>query len=260
MIRLSVPACRTLLAVFAVFMLVAQCGEKSTEDTGKSEDTTSYLFARYPVSIYSVAGSKARTDYVATLVKAERVELLNRTEVGEKKVPYVKVRAAGDKIGFAEERHFAPDVAVVTAESPNLLQRPLITAARGYNADLVKQGTIAFIIGRAEEAETWYEVSGSTAGGFFRGWIREAETGRDERLLTEAVLFDKAMTQLKSDKEAGQKKGLEALKQLQTESHTMIADLAAKALEEASQDTEETPEAPAPPEEAPKEAHTEQAE
>lgn len=237
-----------LLVLLSALIFAAQCGKKEGDAPQKADADLRY--ARYAIALYSKAGSTAKGDYVTTLTKTEKVEVEDQANVDGPKGPvtYIKVRAAGDKIGFAEERHFATEVAVVLSDSPKLLQRPVVTAGKGFNADALKQGTIAFIEGRSEEAETWFEISGTAAAGHFRGWIRASEVSRDFTTVTDAVLLEKAIAQFQSDKQSEKDEGRKALEELSTNNNASIAGLAAKALEtpKESEDKEEHEEPAAP--------------
>lgn len=248
MINKTTAKQRTLLVLLSALIFAVQCGKKEADAPQADADLR---YARYAIALYSKAGSTAKGDYVTTLTKTEKVEVEDKANVDGPKGPvaYIKVRAAGDKVGFAEERHFATEVAVVLSDSPKLLQRPVVTAGKGFNADALKQGTIAFIEGRSEEAETWFEISGTAAAGHFRGWIRASEVSRDFTTVTDAVLLEKAIAQFQSDKQSEKDEGRKALEELSTNNNASIAGLAAKALEAPKADEEkEEREEPAAPE------------
>ncbi|MBW7858905.1 MAG: lipoprotein LenA [Leptonema sp. (in: Bacteria)] len=215
---------------FAIFAF--SCGNKNTEE--ESESNNEILFSRYPVAIYKVAGSVAAGDWVATLAKAERVKIVSRQTLETEKgpAPYVEVSAAGNKVGFAAESAFAKEVGVIVVTDPKLFQRPVITSPAGYNSKYAETGIVVFIESQADEQETWYEITGSNQGQYFKGYVLASDVSFEPHLINEAVLLENAITKLKSKKGNSTKEGLQVLEELTSSSEPMIANLAEKIITE----------------------------
>jgi len=243
------------LILLSAFSITAQCGKTDNADSGNvSSEELGNRYAKYAIALYSNPGSTAPADWVITLAKTEKVSVLETTNVDGPKgaVVYLKVRAVGNKTGYAEERHFAEDIGVITTDSPKLLSRPIITGTKGYNADALIQGTIVFIEEQVNETEDWYKITGSAKGVFFNGYIRGSDVSTDYATVTDAALLEKAVTQLQSGKPADIKEGRKALEELTSSDSPVIAGLATKALEDPPEEKEDEPAqnqpaAPAPP-------------
>lgn len=224
----------TIILVSLVLASFAFSCDKKDADTTESESNNEILFARYPVAIYKVAGSVAAGDWVATLAKTERVKVVSRQNVETEKGPtsYVEVSVAGNKVGFAAESAFAKEVGVIVVTNPKLLQRPVITSAAGYNSKYAETGNVVFIESQADEQETWYEITGSNQGQYFKGYISASDVSLEPQLINEAVLLENAISKLNSKKGDSTKEGLQALEELTSSNEPMIANLAQKAITE----------------------------
>lgn len=224
----------TILVGLILAVFVFSCNKNDSDTSKESESNNEILFSRYPISIYKVAGSVAAGDWVATLSKAERVKIVSRQSLETKKGPasYVEISAAGNKVGFAAESAFAKEVGVIIVTDPKLFQRPVITSAAGYNSKYAETGIIVFIESQADEQETWYEITGSNQGQYFKGYILASSVSLEPHLINEAVLLENAISKLKSKKANSTEEGLQALEELVSSSEPMIANLAQKIITE----------------------------
>lgn len=224
----------TILISLLLTTFAFSCNKNDSDTSKESESNNEILFSRYPVAIYKVAGSVAAGNWVATLTKAERVKIVSRQTLETEKgsVSYVEVSAAGNKVGFAAESAFAKEVGVIVATDPKLFERPIITSAAGYNSKFAETGTIVFIESQADEQETWYEITGSNQGQYFKGYILATNVSLEPQLINEAVLLENAISKLKSKKGNSTEEGLQALEELVSSSEPMIANLAQKIITE----------------------------
>lgn len=223
------------ILLFSFFLIiVSYCKKEENKERIESKtENRKTLFVKYPLAIYKLPGSKNPSDWVATLSKAEEVTLISEEKVstpkGEEK--YYKVKIAGDKIGFAETKHFAKYVGVVIVENSDLKQRPTITSLPGWNAEKLIKGSIVFSdVIKEEKDGNWYEVDGTIYIGngkydYFKGWIKESEITTDLSVVADAVLFERALILSQSCKPKEQEEGLRILNKLSS-GMNVISELA----------------------------------
>jgi lipoprotein LenA len=216
----------TITLLIAVMLLTIAC-KKDGQDT-KQESSLARKYAKFSAPVYKNSDLK---EWMATLAKAEPVELLEVTEatIKNKTKELARVRLSDGLTGFLDMEHLA-DLPVVFIEDTRAHERNNATS-RVYLT--IPRATIAFII--AEKGE-WSQIyAGQVQGKWLtRQWVRGGFSA-EESVILEARTYEEAAAALDSD-EATEQSRQEALANLAelASSSRAFGDLARKKLRESA--------------------------
>ncbi len=219
---------KKLLLVLLALALVAPSGCK--RKAGPDEKSLAKKFAMYQVSVYK---DKELKEYLATLEKAESVDLLGEEKyINQKKtqVDLSHVRLADEKEGYMDSRHLADRPIVFIQDNVKAFVRPNIGSRVSAT---IPRGTIAFI--KDEKAEWVMIYAGNVDGKWItKDWVKDGYSA-DENLVIEAKDYESALNLLKETrpekKDSAAKSAKEKLAEL-AKGTSVIADLARAKLDE----------------------------
>ncbi|MES0488611.1 MAG: SH3 domain-containing protein [Leptospirales bacterium] len=182
----------SLLIIFSLVSLVA-CGEK--KPITPVDTVIGNKYAKYRVSIRKAADLK---DWLATLEKAEEVELLEEFEqLNAKKdtITIAKVRLADDQIGYVESRYLANDP-IVFVEDTRVFNRP---ASASKVIVTLPKGTIGFVL---EEKDGWTKIYVGKYDGKWitKHWVESVSYSIDAPLVLDAREYETALALLAEKK------------------------------------------------------------
>jgi lipoprotein LenA len=219
---------KKLLVAVLVLALAGPFGCKGK--TGPEEKSLAKKYAMYKASVYK---DKEFKEWLATLEKAESVDLLAEEKyINQKKmqVDLSKVRLADEKEGYMESKHLADRPIVFIQDNVKAFVRPNMGSKVSAT---IPKGTIAFI--KDEKAEWVMIYVGNMDGKWVtKDWVKDGYSA-DENLVVEAKDYESAMGLLKETspdrKDAAMKNAREKLAEL-AKGSSAIADLARAKLNE----------------------------
>ncbi|MCL1864913.1 MAG: hypothetical protein FWF73_03785 [Spirochaetes bacterium] len=199
-----------------IFSLVAAFACKKEEpasvDPSSVEPAKVSKCAKYAVAVYK---NFERTDWLATLSKAEIVDFLSKEIFSDNKgkvAEVAHVRLSDGKEGYLETKHLADKAVVFTQDTP-VYQRnnsgSKVTAT-------IPAGTIGFVI---DEKGEWMQIYiGQIDGKWLSQEWANSGFSTEAALITEAKLYEEAITALrnKDSKEADRKAALKKLEGLKS--------------------------------------------
>ncbi len=222
------------IALFILSLIIPSSCKKEEESKPISKK-----YAKYRVPVRK---DKELKDWLATLEKAEDVDLLKEEDHKNKKGKVLKlanVKLADDSIGYIESRHLA-DYPIVFTENTKALVRP---TAGSKTFIIVPKGALGFV---TAEKGPWAQIYiGKIKGkNVTRQWV-DGGYIKDKYLVLKAKEYEAAIIALKDKSE---EKRIEAKKTLSeiADGTSIIADLAKEKLMElgktsAEENVEETP-------------------
>lgn len=210
-----------ILALIVVSSMVF-CKKEHTEQP--QDVTLTKKYAKYRVAVRKEVELK---NWVATLEKGEDVDLLNEQEVFDqsgKKITVAKVRLADGTEGFVDSGHLADKVIVFIEDTP-VFTRPTVASKIHCK---VPKGTMAFVVG---EQANWVKIY---VGKINDVWVTEQWVqggySSDEKILITARMYEMALEQLASTKEAERNAGKQKLIEI-SEGDSIFAALASQKLD-----------------------------
>jgi len=223
---------RLFMLVWIVVVLFSACSGPSAQEAPEAEKTPEKqrLYAKWANRVYK---DKEMKEIAAVLAKGESVLKLGEEKIpasskGEGKTKTVyHIQLADGLEAYARGDLFALKTIVFTEESTDCFVRPTLDSRRYY---VIPKGTLAFIT--EEGKEGWVKIwIGKVEEDGKEKWVTDqwVKGGYSDEitLIREARLYEEALEAMKNNEE----EGFKALKELQEESTTFFADLAARILE-----------------------------
>ncbi len=212
------------ICVFIALMFLSGgifCKKERTEPV--QEVVLAKKYAKYRVVVRKELELK---NWAATLEKGEDVDLLSEQEVANKSgknISISRVRLADGSQGFVESRHLADKVIVFIEDTP-AFTRPTM-GSKMYCK--VPKGTIAFVVG---EQANWVKIyAGKIADLWLTDQWVQGGYSTDQQILLTARMYESALEQLASAKEADRNAGKQKLVEL-SQGEGVIAALAGEKL------------------------------
>lgn len=223
---------KKILGTFFALLLCGLVFCKKEHAEHATEVPLAKKYAKYRVAVRKDVDLK---DWAATLEKGEDVDLLNEQEVLDKsgqKIYISRVRLTDKTEGFVASKHLA-DKVIVFIEETTAFVRPTM-GSKMYCK--VPKGTMAFVVG--EQAD-WVKVYAGKIGGVILTdqWVHGGYS-TDPQIVLNARMYETAIEQLASEKEAEKTAGKQKLVEL-SQGDGIIAALAREKLEALESQVEE---------------------
>lgn len=171
-------------------------GCKKEEVTEKTDEVIVSKYAKYRVGVRK---EKELKNWLATLEKAEKVDLLEETSGKNKKgkiVPIGRIRLAGDEVGYVELRHLADEVIVFTEDT-----KAYIRPTKGTKVvETIPKGKIGFVIReKGHWVQVWIgEINGKN---ITKEWVNGGYSS-DKDLVLKATEYERAVVDLESKEQS----------------------------------------------------------
>lgn len=230
---------RLFVSAWILVLLLAACSTPPAQEAPEAEkEEKQKLYAKWANRVYK---DKEMKEIAAVLAKGESVIKLGEEEIpaspdGKKEAETVyRIQLADGLEAYARSDLFALKTIVFTEESTDCFVRPTLDSRRYY---VIPKGTLAFITEEGQDG--WVKVwIGKVEDDGKEKWVTDqwVKGGYSEEiaLIRDARLYEEALETLKSNEE----EGFKALKELQEESTTFFAGLAARILGEQDPFSEE---------------------
>jgi len=197
-----------LAAVIFSLIMTFACKEEPKPVPTQDNSPIASKCAKYAVNVYK---DKERTAWLATLSKAEIVDLLSTEIISDNKGAVAEVayiRLSDGKEGYLETKHLAIRTIVFTQDT-KAYQRN--NTGSKLNPTIAA-GTLGFVI---DEKAEWLQVYIGQVDGQWRTqeWINEGFS-TEANLITDAKLYEEALVTLRN-KDAKDSEKTEAIKKLQ---------------------------------------------
>jgi len=232
------------IILVSLIVVVTACKKEGNENTLPTPEISGEKkHAKYRVT---VSKDEGLTEWLATLDKAEEVELLEvKTAIVKKKETEIaKVRLIDESTGFVELKHLA-STPVVFLNKTKAYERP--SALVKVKAE-INPGTIGFTV---EQKDGWTQVYiGEITKGIWvtNEWVEDMNYTTDINFIIDAKKYESALNLLKESKND---EAIKVLEELQDDGETelfrslaaaKIAELNGEPVPESDQQEEQQPE------------------